>query len=161
MIKNEALYEAWIQELEAGVIKQGKNRLRNTDDEMCCLGVACEVASRMDPDAYGSWADAPLPEESYGIRYICDDENEASVLPEAIRDALNLRTAGADLILDDMPRELQEKYLTRRTAEGSEPTADPYISFAALNDHYDFSFNDIAWILRSRPRSLFMPEALR
>ncbi len=33
----------WIEALESGNFKQGQYRLVSTEDEYCCLGVACEV----------------------------------------------------------------------------------------------------------------------
>ena len=34
----------WIEALKSGKYKQGKGRLRNKDNEFCCLGVLCELA---------------------------------------------------------------------------------------------------------------------
>jgi len=33
----------WLEALRSGKYQQGKNKLRDSDDRFCCLGVACEV----------------------------------------------------------------------------------------------------------------------
>lgn len=33
----------WIEALESGKYKQGRNRLRSEEDEFCCLGVLCNI----------------------------------------------------------------------------------------------------------------------
>lgn len=37
------IQEKWLQALESGNYKQGKHLLRSSNDEYCCLGVACEL----------------------------------------------------------------------------------------------------------------------
>ena len=41
----------WLEALEAGTYKQGKRRLRNINDEYCCLGVAAELFKQQEPTA--------------------------------------------------------------------------------------------------------------
>ena len=36
--------EKWVAALESGEYKQGVGALRNSDDEFCCFGVACDLA---------------------------------------------------------------------------------------------------------------------
>lgn len=39
----------WVQALRSGEYKQGKDALRD-NDKFCCLGVACEVYKKENPD---------------------------------------------------------------------------------------------------------------
>ena len=63
------LQEKWLQALESGEYKQGFRKLRNSNGEFCCLGVACEVAglkSEGDSYYYGSdFNDTILPGNFY------------------------------------------------------------------------------------------------
>lgn len=43
--------ELWLSKLESGEYKQGKMRLRNKDNEYCCLGVAVDLF----PSPNGVW----------------------------------------------------------------------------------------------------------
>ena len=36
--------KAWVKALRSGKYKQGRNKLRNKNNEYCCLGVLCELA---------------------------------------------------------------------------------------------------------------------
>jgi len=40
----EDLREKWIENLESGKYKQGKNALRNRKNEFCCFGVLCDIS---------------------------------------------------------------------------------------------------------------------
>lgn len=49
-IKRSEFIEKWLEALESGEYKQGKNYLRlslNGEPEYCCLGVACDVANKL------------------------------------------------------------------------------------------------------------------
>lgn len=39
----ESIKKKWIEALRSGKYKQGRNELKNEKDEMCCLGVLCQV----------------------------------------------------------------------------------------------------------------------
>jgi len=43
-MKRAELIEKWLEALESGEYKQGKNTLVNSRDGYCCLGVLCKVA---------------------------------------------------------------------------------------------------------------------
>lgn len=54
----------WVEALRSGKYKQGKGRLRDTDDNFCCLGVLWDVYSgEWVQDANGKWC---TPEREYG-----------------------------------------------------------------------------------------------
>ena len=46
---NPELKTKWIEALRSGKYKQGKSRLKNADETMCCLGVLCDLMN-------GEWA---------------------------------------------------------------------------------------------------------
>lgn len=41
----------WLEALESDTYKQGKRRLRNINDEYCCLGVGAELFKQQEPTA--------------------------------------------------------------------------------------------------------------
>lgn len=43
---NAEVKRKWVEALRSGKYRQGKNRLRNTKGEFCCLGVLCDIAER-------------------------------------------------------------------------------------------------------------------
>ena len=43
---NQELKARWITALRSGVYKQGKGRLRSTEDRFCCLGVLYDLERR-------------------------------------------------------------------------------------------------------------------
>lgn len=55
---NKEVKELWLAALRSGNYSQGKFRLRNTNDEFCCLGVLCDIFSKQG--GVGSWS---IPKE--------------------------------------------------------------------------------------------------
>lgn len=43
---NKVIRQKWIDALRSGEYKQGKGRLRNSENEFCCLGVLCDLAAK-------------------------------------------------------------------------------------------------------------------
>lgn len=43
---NQDIKKKWVDALRSGNYKQGKLKLRNRDDEFCCLGVLCDLAAK-------------------------------------------------------------------------------------------------------------------
>ena len=41
---NAELKKKWLEALRSGKYRQGKHKLRNHNNEFCCLGVLCDVA---------------------------------------------------------------------------------------------------------------------
>lgn len=50
-LNKEAVHK-WVKALRSGEYKQGREQLRNDDDEYCCLGVACDVFKE---EVNGEW----------------------------------------------------------------------------------------------------------
>lgn len=71
--------EKWLQALESGQYKQGKDVLRDDEDCFCCLGVACDlfIPETVDQGGYGYW---------YGEGADCED----SVAPKSVVEKLHL-----------------------------------------------------------------------
>lgn len=44
---NKEVKKLWIDALTSGEYKQGKEALRNTSDEYCCLGVLCDIYAKV------------------------------------------------------------------------------------------------------------------
>lgn len=55
--------EKWVAALRSGKYRQGKNRLRNSCNQFCCLGVLCDISeiSQFDEDGFYLKAGAILP----------------------------------------------------------------------------------------------------
>lgn len=43
---NQDIKRKWVEALRSGEYKQGKGALRDQDDNFCCLGVLCDLASK-------------------------------------------------------------------------------------------------------------------
>lgn len=69
----------WINELESGRYKQGKQSLRNEKDQFCCLGVYCDILAKK---GLGKWEH----DEQIGWKYTFKDESEEGVLPSTVAD---------------------------------------------------------------------------
>lgn len=48
------LKEKWLEALRSGKYRQGRGKLRNKDDEFCCLGVLCDL---VEPNAWNHYQD--------------------------------------------------------------------------------------------------------
>lgn len=46
---NKDIKRAWVKALRSGKYKQGRKQLRNGNDEMCCLGVLCNLYAEAHP----------------------------------------------------------------------------------------------------------------
>ena len=47
---NTEIKAKWVAALRSGEYKQGKNRLRNKDNNFCCLGVLCNLHAQAHPE---------------------------------------------------------------------------------------------------------------
>lgn len=43
---NPEIKKLWVEALRSGAYNQGKNRLRNLNNEFCCLGVLCDLHAK-------------------------------------------------------------------------------------------------------------------
>lgn len=88
MITNEQIKQNridWIEALESGDYTKGKMYLRDTDDNYCCLGVACQL-----------FLDSPVVIKSkyncIAYSYCCDTEANICMAPVMVVEALGLHT---------------------------------------------------------------------
>lgn len=73
--------EKWVAALESGEYKQGREKLHSSNDEFCCLGVACDLAVKAD-------VIPPPLQEGDMFEY----NKEGYFLPESVKNWLGLRS---------------------------------------------------------------------
>lgn len=91
----------WIETLESGKYKQGRQSLRTADDGFCCLGVYCDILSKK---GLGEWS-----HDGHAWKFTFRDEGEEGTLPstvvglgfqQACGFAYNAGTAGSRTLAD-------------------------------------------------------------
>lgn len=82
---------AWIKALRSGDYKQGRMKLRNLDDEYCCLGVLCDVYAKTK--GQGNWDKEDARETNL---FIFENDGFDSIPPDKITQAANLGLADSD-----------------------------------------------------------------
>ncbi len=75
-MKKLEFIELWLQALESGKYKQGKEYLWTKNNRYCCLGVACVVA------------------QENGVRKIKIEQNREELLPKNMSNFLNMSPDG-------------------------------------------------------------------
>src|SRR5437868_3244044 len=73
-----ATIRAWVKALRSGRYKQGRCKLRSTDNTYCCLGVLCQVAGLKQEPLAG------------GFGYTFDGELGHGYLPDGFRCKLGI-----------------------------------------------------------------------
>lgn len=53
MTMNKRVKKLWLEALRSGDYKQGKLKLRNDDNEFCCLGVLCDLYAKEHGKRWG------------------------------------------------------------------------------------------------------------
>ncbi|MCA2570675.1 hypothetical protein [Microcystis sp. M42BS1] len=48
---NKKIKKRWVEALRSGKYKQGKNVLRDVDNNFCCLGVLCNLHAQVHPES--------------------------------------------------------------------------------------------------------------
>lgn len=84
---NEENIRKWVDALRSDEFKQGKGALRIREDGEffhCCLGVACELYRRENPEAAGDWKQTG----EYSTTYKILDAD--ACLPEAVQEWLGV-----------------------------------------------------------------------
>lgn len=143
---------AWIEELETTDAKQGVGRLRSPDDELCCLGVACERAVRAGVIAEPVLGRTPEANGAYEYH-----DGTWAILPGEVAMWLGIDDC-AGFELGDLPAELVDELerLASYTSSAAQTIADwknsgeftaGGLSMAMLNDA-KISFKDIARVAR-------------
>jgi hypothetical protein len=69
---DKALKAKWLEALRSGRYKQGQRKLRNQEDEFCCLGVLCDISGQ------GQWRQG---DNSSTYRYCKEWESAFCCLP--------------------------------------------------------------------------------
>jgi hypothetical protein len=80
---NAEVKTKWVAALLSGEYKQGKGWLRSRNEEFCCLGVLCDLASK---EGVGDWT---LTKGATGIstyRYVADDNPNGAELPLPVQE---------------------------------------------------------------------------
>jgi hypothetical protein len=116
--------DAWIAALRSGEYKQGKGNLRDMDNKFCCLGVLCDIVK----DEIGlEWRVVDTSIYSIG--------HELNVLPIAVQDRLDMKTAGGRF-----SHSLNNPHVM---VHGMYPAVDLW----QLNDAAGYSFEQIADVI--------------
>ena len=145
--------QEWVDALRYGDFKQGKGQLRNSNDEDCCLGVACHVSD------IGVWR--PINDKTPGYETALGYETnnsryaESSILPILVAARLNLRsTYGQFVYTDQISKQLPPRI--RKTLDHIALDRDQQrvVSLAIINDA-QLSFADIADIIEIAADELF------
>lgn len=113
----------WVAALRSGEFPQGRRYLRTTDDQYCCLGVACELAARegvIPPFADGKY------------------DGDGCVLTPAVQDWLGLH--------DDCGVTYDEYPIGDPDEDGDYAMAG---SLTELNDSGEWTFNRLADLIES------------
>jgi hypothetical protein len=111
----EQAREALVEALTSSDYAQARNQLKTPENEFCCLGVACDLFSQMEPQADAHWIPQPMdgtpvfivgsrtaPVNDHGeIQFTRDGspkphapaavEGSVTVLPETVRAWLGFR----------------------------------------------------------------------
>jgi hypothetical protein len=121
---NAEVKAKWVTALLSGEYKQGKGWLRSRNEEFCCLGVLCDLASK---EGVGDWN---LSADKTGIsiyRYIADDQPNGAELPLPVQ-----RWAG----LDESDPTIPMNYAAEIAGFPTEDDTDRLLetTLAAVND---------------------------
>lgn len=111
----------WTEALRSGRYTQGKDSLRDVNDNFCCLGVLCDIAKQegVIPEP---WFSPTYDEWNYGK--VSDSDSRSGTLPVSVQD-----WAYADFDPED--KQLSDPELGDKTASD-------------WNDSYGADFNKIA-----------------
>jgi hypothetical protein len=96
----------WVDALRSGDYTQGQNKLRDDDNQFCCLGVLCELAQKA-----GVIGEA---RNDYGMMWVYgeDDDQSWSTLPDAVSEWAGLALGEPTVPDPDVPlRKVSLSYL--------------------------------------------------
>ena len=117
--------ERWLKELENGDWPQGSGQLKGSDDRYCCLGVACELGGLFEYD-YSDYA-------------YYEGDGDYGCLPGDYHKVLGLKgpEGETNIPLSQQPEEFGKS------------------SLAAANDSGEWTFKQLAQVMRSHPELFF------
>lgn len=133
MTKQEIRAE-WVRMLRSGDFEQGKNLLRNKNDQFCCLGVLCELAV-----THGVIGPAVFDREFGKYKY----DQESQILPAEVRSWVGLESNTGEF-------EIPEPENGRAHHEQAN-------CLSGRNDR-GATFEQIANLIESAPNGLFVEE---
>lgn len=73
---NPKIKKLWVESLKKEEYNQGKGMLRSDNDELCCLGVLCEIHRRTMKSSKYYW--------SLDNEYITPNSSSSGILPSAV-----------------------------------------------------------------------------
>lgn len=136
----------WIDALRSGKYEQGHLRLRTADDKYCCLGVVCDLVSKL-PNIEGRFEWTPTSNFGTYFHDTINHKTNILLLPKSIR-------------FDGLPKEYIQQYCDDENEYGIKVKV-PYnllfkddmdtsldtVTLVDLNDTYNFTFDQIADVI--------------
>lgn len=130
---NKELVKQWVEALRSGKYKQGRQALRNKDEEYCCLGVLCDISKK---DLGTDW-EPDIDED--GDFEIYAMEKNAGVLPDKVWEYLGKEATDYKVQISTTNSKLPD-FVTN-------DCPSRYLYLITLNDVYKLSFEQIADII--------------
>lgn len=155
-MNKDFIVNKWIPALLSGEYKQGRSRLRGTDDTYCCLGVACDIVIKE-----GLVPDIKWTNETFMFSYvagteddIAEGEAQESYLPEEVAQYIGINGSGSfEKVVNEISDQLDniETYANNFHSMiyliDQEQAIDA--SLVALNDEAGYDFEKIANVLKA------------
>lgn len=139
----------WVEALESGQYKQGRGLLNQEIDgvnQYCCLGVACEVYNKANPDkelcVEKINTQSPF-NEVFNVLY----DKESAFLPKIVQEWLGLKSINGSYIEGTVSITVDNKYSNTSISIDNKLTTQ--------NDSGK-SFKEIAGLIKSNPSGLFV-----
>lgn len=145
MINKIEARQLWVTALESGKYKQATDNLQENNNSFCCLGVACKVAEKhgiiVHKDYFGELTGSTLDAQ-----------------PE-VREWLGIKTNKATFNFNYLSTEslIKVKNKLQVYTKTKKEFNDTCTTLTYLNDA-DFSFSDIAKIIKEKPKGLFYDD---
>lgn len=136
--------------LRSGDYTQGQRKLRNHENQFCCLGIACDL---FNPT---SWVKVKASDDNeidyQGYRFNTDFDTSTSLLTVDTMRYYGFNAPGGDFFLRHLKDELKEKLeLNMCLGEGS---SGDMLALSTINDK-GAKFDLIADIIESEPKGMF------
>lgn len=130
---NKELVKQWVEALRSGKYKQGRQALRNRNDEFCCLGVLCDISKNTLNLDWELDSNEVCESEVYTM------ERNGGVLPDKVWEYLGQEATDYKVQISITNSKLPES-----VANGC---LSRYLYLVTLNDVYKLSFEQIADII--------------
>ncbi len=139
------LTKTWIDALRSGKYKQGTNYL-NRGENMCCLGVACEVYIEQGNPLNKKMHDSIMGIQKYG------EEEETAALPQEVQKAFDMAGYFGEFNVDEALRVKIGDELFNKVAR---ITGSPGCAMLSELNDQGLTFEEIATIIEAEPANLF------